>query len=181
MKTNLTKVFLAVAVCLSVRSVTRAATWVGGVDASWATSGNWAGAPPDSTGEQEVRLDDVSGAGLIQNLNGSYSLAGIAVSGGSGRIELHSGVAGSKIALGAGGIDMSHATADLAIRSHLTLAADQVWSVAAGRRLLVGADAAKIHFNAGTTTTLTGGGTVEFDANQILEGGASSSSTASPW
>ncbi len=76
--------------------------------------------------------------------------------------------AGNTLTLGAGGIDMTAATQNLTIESDITLGASQSWNVAAGRTLLRSGGVTTFH--AGTLTTLSGPGTVEFAGIQDLTG-----------
>jgi len=76
--------------------------------------------------------------------------------------------AGNTLTLGASGIDMAAATQDLTIESGVVSGASQSWNIASARKLLRSGGGTA--FNAGTTTTLSGAGTVEFGGTQDLAG-----------
>jgi len=83
-----------------------------------------------------------------------------------------------KLTLGAGGIDMSQATQDLNIRSEVVTAANQIWHIAANRRLSFGSSQ-NARLSGAHEITLKGGGT--FDANQPATNGFSASSFRGKW
>lgn len=149
-------------VTLSVNSLS---DWTGAVGTSWTDAGNWTTAP---TSGAAVRFNSSATANLATVLNQDFTLAGISMIDPAGPVSI--GGANS-LTLGAGGLDLSAATADLTVTAPLVLDAAQSWNVASGRTLGV----------SGTVTgsgnlTVLGDGTVSLGASAILPNGAAAGS-----
>ena len=94
---------------------------------------SWTGGVVPSTNDIAQWTSTVTGANSVL-LGAALSLSGIKIASPGGAVTLG---AGNTLTLGASGVDMSSATADLTVSSGLTLLANtrQVWNIASGRLL----------------------------------------------
>jgi autotransporter-associated beta strand protein len=123
--------------------------------ASLNQSASWVGGVAPGAGNVAVWDGVVTAANSVA-LGANTGWAGILVTNPGGTVHLTSG---NTLTLGAAGIDMSRATADLAISSSLTLgAADQVWSITNGRTLTL--STGTLSRSSCATLNLQGSGTV---------------------
>lgn len=146
-------------VTLSINSLS---DWTGATDNSWAVAGNWTTAPAAGA---SVRFNSSSTANLATVLNQDFSLAGISVIDPAGPVSIGGS---NNLTLGAGGLDLSAATADLTVTAPVTLGAAQTWNVGSGRTLNVGG---AVTGSGGLT--VFGSGKVATGAPGILPNGAS--------
>jgi autotransporter-associated beta strand protein len=145
-------------VTLSVNSLS---DWTGAAGSSWADAGNWT--TPPAAGAA-VRFNSSSTANLATVLNQDFTLAGISLINPAGPVSI--GGANS-LTLGAGGFDLSTATADLTVTTPLVLDATPIWTVANDRTLNVSGA-----ITGSGSLTVIGDGTVSLGASGMLPNGA---------
>jgi fibronectin-binding autotransporter adhesin len=105
-------------------------TWTGTGDNLWTNANNWFlfTAPVDG---EDIVFDANATGNLSTDLGQPYSINKLTVADVPGAVT----ISNFSLTLGAGGLDMGAAAADLTLRSPLTLGADQTWNVGAGRTL----------------------------------------------
>jgi autotransporter-associated beta strand protein len=131
--------------------------WTGAVDANWTTAGNWSGTVTSNT----VVYDSPATANFTQSLNGNWFINGITIANPGGAITLN----GNYNLTNSGGIDMSSATANLAVYVTNYLTANQTWTVGGSGSLTNG----NITYLQGNTLTINATNTVGL-AYGILKG-----------
>jgi fibronectin-binding autotransporter adhesin len=151
-------------VTLSVNSLS---DWTGATDNSWTDAGNWTTAPAAGAA---VRFNSSSTANLATVLNQDFTLAGIALANPAGPVSIGGP---NNLTLGAGGLDLSTATADLTVTTPLVLDAAQIWTVASGRTLGVSGAV-----TGSGNLTIFGDGKVSLGASGILPNGATAGNLA---
>jgi autotransporter-associated beta strand protein len=115
---------------------------------------SWVGGNAPGTGNVAVWDNTVTAANSVA-LGANASWAGILVANPGGTVNITSG---NTLMLGASGIDMSGATANLTISSGLTITGYEIWNLASGRTLTLNTGAF-IRSN-GATLNIQGAGTV---------------------
>ena len=138
----------------------------GGADNSWATGGNWSNGVPASN---TVRFDTQTTNWFTQNLNATYTVAGVVVGNPGGDITVTNN--SFNLSVGAAGIDMSRATRNLSVRANVN--ASQTWTVTNGIRLTTG-----YNMIATSSRTLTLAGDGEFYSSQYWQVGQANNSGA---
>lgn len=141
------KTVIAAAAVVGVAGQALAATiinWDGDTSTAWATGDNWAGgtAPTNDLTTHIAQFDLASYAPPSFAPNaGTTSINGLIVGSTSGAVTISSATTGSGLSIGASGIDLSAAAANLTLGSGstevFTLGADQSWDVATGRSITV--------------------------------------------
>ena len=131
--------------------LTAGASWVGGIAPGSGDVAKWGNG-------------DALGGTLT--MGSSLSWQGMNVYGASGVITT-TGV--GTLTLGGAGISLLGGV-NLTVNNHVAVGASQDWVVGSGRTLLINTTGSTIAFNSGTTTTLSGAGTVEFGNNRVLTG-----------
>ena len=101
------------------------------------TTNSWVGGVVPTTNDIAAWNSTLT-AGRSATIGTNLSFAGLKVSDvPAGTTNTIAATTGASLTLGASGIDMSNAAGDLSISAALNFAADQTWSVAAGRRLML--------------------------------------------
>jgi len=115
-----------------------AAIWTGTTDTSWATASNWS----DTTTPNGIISYEGTVSNTTQTLDGDWAIDGIIFSASNG-VTINKGT-GSALSIGASGIDMSAAGANLTLGSstantgfNIVIAADQSWITASETTLTV--------------------------------------------
>jgi autotransporter-associated beta strand protein len=173
------RLITAAVVALALSTAANAQTWTGGgADGNWSTAANWTASP--TNGSTVTFSNSASITNLATNNDLVTSLAGIAVNATAGAGPITIG--GTAFSLGAGGINMTGATQNLAVNTDVSLSGGQTWTVNAGRTLTIGASSSNtlnLSTGTGNTLTLTGvqtssaGATMIF--NSVIADGAASS------
>ena len=133
---------------------------------------SWLGGVAPGAGDIALWDSTVTAANTVA-LGDNLSWSGICVTNPGGAVAI---TTGNTLTLGASGIDMSGATANLAVSSGLTLGSgDQVWNVATGRTLTL--NTGTFTRTAGATLNIQGSGTV---LSSIAGFNATDASTPSP-
>lgn len=101
--------------------------------------GSWAGGSVPGSGDIALWENTVTTGGRINALGGNVSFGGVRIGtwGNGDDLVRIDNTAGAVMTLGASGIDLSAANANLQISASVDIAASQVWTVAAGRLLTV--------------------------------------------
>ena len=149
-----------VAALVAVGAAADTVQWTGaGAADQWSDGGNWFLFAPPVDGDLVV-FDANAAARLANDPGQGWRLAGLTVADVPAAVTLTNSVSAAVLTNGAGGLDLSAATADLFLYHNLELAEPQIWNVAGGRTF-------NLHLlNSGRTltgtgaVTLVGGGTV---------------------
>lgn len=147
-------------------SLVHADTWTGSTSGSWNVDTNWLDTTKPTTGEAAV-FNIGSTANTATTLDAAFNISGLTIADPSAAVSIANGTGGS-LTIGAGGIDMSAATQNLAFSNTISVGAAQDWNIASGRTL---------SFNLGSNTTFnlagvrkTGAGTVTLNGANISGG-----------
>lgn len=143
--------------------------WTGASAADqWSDGANWFLFAPPVDGDTVV-FDANAAARLANDPGQGWRLAGLVVADVPGAVTLTNSAPAAVLTNGAGGLDLSAATADLSLLVNLELAEPQTWNVAAGRTL-------NLHtLNSGRTLTGTGAVTLVGGGAVVLKPGTSGS------
>ncbi len=138
-------------------------TWAGSVSNSWTVAANWTpGIVPGAT--DSVKFDSSSTANPNTVLNQDFTLSGVTVLDPSANVS----IGGTHtLTLGAGGINLSAATSNLAINAPVDLGSNQTWTVGSTRTLTLGGA-----ISGSFDLTLAGTGRVALGADNLLPTGA---------
>jgi len=132
---------------------------------SLTTSTSWVGGAIPGASDVAVWGSTLT-ADRSNALGGNQSWAGIKVTNPAGSLYTIANTASGTLSLGASGIDMSAATADLTIGAILNITSNQTWTVNAGRTLTISSAA-----NSGTgTLSLAGSGTFSLNNSGAILG-----------
>lgn len=135
-------------------------------------AGSWVGGSVPGTNDL-ARWDQTVTIARNAPLGGDLSWAGIVYRNPGAAYTIPGGAAPGTLTLGAAGIDMALATNNFTINTNVVLAANQSWTVAAGRTLTVGgplSGSATLTKTDAGTLALTGANS-EFGGSLILAGG----------
>ncbi len=166
MKTHPSKALLAVAVSLSVFASSHAVVISkdsAGTDL--AAGSSWAGGNAPTSSDVATWTGSSLGGSLT--MDSDLSWGGIDIQGATATVVI-SGT--GTLTLGASGINVAAAGQDLTLGNSIVVGASQTWHVEEGRKLLINTTGSTLTFGEGTTTTLTGSGTVELGNNRELAG-----------
>ena len=162
---------------LATAPLVRAATntWSGaGGNNLWSNAGNWSANPNATTDTHFFRG---SGSFSSINLDSSRTIGGIQI-GSPQTTALTIANSTSTLTLGAAGIDMSAAGADLTLNlGNIALGASQTWNVRSGRTLTVSGTST----GTGQTVTKTGTGTLVLGGRNTCDGLTVSAGTLRLW
>lgn len=153
-----------------------APVWTGLDGNSWTNHRTWTPDMPSSTADV-VTFNDQSLANLETFLDQNFHISGLVVGNPAGPVSINGS---QSLTIGAGGIDLSAATSDLAINAPVSLGAAQSWTVASNRVLTVngGLGGAFALTLAGPGVT-SFGGAVQPATSLAVEAGAILRTTAS--
>jgi fibronectin-binding autotransporter adhesin len=135
-------------------------TWLGSQDPFWTTPANWLDGSPPTSGN--TVLFDSSAIIVDTDLGTNFSIAGLALT----TVPSPVSIINATLTLGAGGIDMSAAAADLTLASPTVLGAAQTWNVATGRNLQANGS-----ITAPPALTKAGPGALTLNAANTFSGG----------
>jgi autotransporter-associated beta strand protein len=124
--------------------------------------GSWTGGTVPTAADR-ILVDATFTAPRNASLGASLSVAGIRIADPAAKANFQINSSGSAVlSLGAGGIDLDAATANLALNAPVALAANQTWVIGKGRALQFAANAT--FDDAGFTATVSGAGTLDYRA-----------------
>lgn len=158
-----------VAALVAAGSAADTVQWTGASAADqWSDGGNWFLFAPPVDGDTVV-FDANAAARLANDPGQGWRLAGLVVADAPGAVTLTNSVPAAVLTNGAGGLDLSAATADLSLLVNLELAEPQTWNVAGARTL-------NLHtLNSGRTLTGTGAVTLVGGGTVVLKPGTTGS------
>lgn len=137
---------------------------------------SWVGGTAPNAGNVVIWDNTVTTANSV-SLGANISWAGILVTNPAGAVNIASG---NTLTLGASGIDMSGATANLTVSSSLTLGAgNQTWNVANGRTLAL--NTGTFSRSSGATLNVQGSGTISSGMAGLTNDTSNNGGILGPW